>query len=60
MRYKSETCLKRDGTGKTTYSTEEEAKEGAEFAKNKYNSDLEPYQCKECNEYHLGPKRDQN
>ena len=60
MSLKSKTCVsERSGAPLTEYYSEFEALEGAEYARFNYASDLVPYQCPNCNKWHLAPKNRQ-
>ncbi|WGK68800.1 hypothetical protein P0082_09965 [Candidatus Haliotispira prima] len=52
---KSSTCFKKNGEPKVVYSSEDEAKVGADYAKSNYSTHLIPYHCKECGDWHLSP-----
>ena len=57
MSYKSDICFsKHNNTPLTTYVSEDEAQSGANFVNSKYDNDLVPYKCSNCNEWHLSPK----
>lgn len=57
MSYKSNTCFsKRDGSALSTYESQEEADNGANYANEKYQRDLKAYICDKCNLWHLSPK----
>ena len=54
---KSETCFgKVSGQPLSEYLFEEEAQESADYAKENYGNNLAPYQCRNCNYWHLSPK----
>jgi hypothetical protein len=57
MSYKSDTCFsKHNNSPLTTYSSEDEAKNGADYSNLEYGNNLIPYECDNCNEWHLSPK----
>ena len=57
MTLKSTTCFsKRTGKALTEYLNQNEAEEGAAYANITYGNKLSPYQCKNCNRWHLSPK----
>jgi hypothetical protein len=39
------------------YASETEALQQAHYTLVKYQNDLTPYQCRECNQWHLAPKK---
>lgn len=61
MSEKSKTCVgKLSGKPLTEYDSEEEARQGADYANRNYkNTNLTPYECDRCGEWHLAPKNRQ-
>ena len=60
MSTKSRTCIgKKTGKPLTEYDSEYEAREGADYANSRYQNDLVPYQCDDCDLWHLAPKNRQ-
>lgn len=60
MAQKSATCTgKMSGEPVTEYYSEEEAREGADYANATYQSNLVPYQCSRCGLFHLAPQHRQ-
>ncbi|MFC1526103.1 hypothetical protein ACFL6X_04745 [Candidatus Latescibacterota bacterium] len=56
MSGKSATCNgKKTGKPLTEYDTEQEAREGVDYARQRYQSDLVPYLCDTCGKWHLSP-----
>ena len=55
---KSKTCFRMNGKPKAVYFSKSEAESGAAYAKSKYGTDVEPYRCGDCGDYHLGPARE--
>lgn len=56
MSYKSEECFSsRDNSPLTTYLSEDEAKNGADYVNVKYDRDLVFYKCDRCALWHLTP-----
>ena len=56
MGRKSTTCIgKKSGEPLTEYDSLKEAREGANYANRKYQSNLVPYECRECGKWHLSP-----
>ena len=56
MSQKSPTCVgKISGQPLTEYDSEEEAREGADYANKKYRNNLTPYTCDQCGKWHLSP-----
>jgi hypothetical protein len=53
---KSSTCFRKDGKAKTEYYTRMDAQEGAEYASQQNSISFVPYQCRECNFWHIAPK----
>lgn len=53
---KSKTCLKKDRTPKAEYYSEAEAERAAKYVKERYENDVVPYKCDECQWWHLCPK----
>lgn len=57
MSRKSTTCSGRiSGNPLTEYDTEELAEAGAEYANGRYGSDMVPYECSNCDKWHLSPR----
>ena len=57
MSYKSDMCFsKHDNTPLTTYLSEDEAQNGADFVNSEHGTNLVPYKCNRCNEWHLSPR----
>jgi hypothetical protein len=57
MSKKSSTCNgKKSGNPLTEYNSFEDAEEGADYANANYGSNLVPYLCQICNQWHLSPK----
>ena len=57
MTLKSTTCFsKKTGKPLTEFFSEQEAEEGAAYANKTYGKNLAPYQCNNCNRWHLSPK----
>ena len=56
MSYKSEICFsKQTDKPLTTYESEEEASDGANYANINYGNDLSSYHCSKCSNWHLSP-----
>jgi hypothetical protein len=56
MSYKSNTCFsKHNNSPLTTYSSGDEANDGANYSNREYGHNLIPYKCDNCNEWHLSP-----
>ena len=51
--YKSTTCLTVRGEPCSTYYSEAEALEGAKYVKLEHGTDMSPYQCSKCGDWHL-------
>ena len=57
MSRKSTTCIgKQSGKPLTEFDSLREAQEGATYANARYQSNLVPYACDECGQWHLSPK----
>ena len=48
-------CLKKDGTPLSVYSSQAEAADSARYQKAENRIDLYPYQCDRCGLWHLSP-----
>ncbi len=58
MTTKSNTCFSNKiEKPLTEYFSEQEAEEGAAYANITYGNNLAPYQCNNCNKWHLSPKK---
>lgn len=54
---KSDTCFgKVSGEPLNVYLDEEDAQNAAVYSKELFNNELSPYQCNNCNFWHLSPK----
>jgi len=57
MSHKSSTCTsKKTGKPLSVYTSEADAQESADYARSQYNSDMAPYKCRKCGQWHLSPK----
>lgn len=56
MGYRSTSCVSRStGIGLMTFETKAEADQQAQYSKAAYNTNLTPYVCQKCKQWHLAP-----
>jgi len=56
MSGKSPICRgRKTGRPLTEYDSEQEALEGAEYARRRYGNEMVPYRCETCGKWHLSP-----